>query len=158
MDKPAASFRRIHPGTLMRAVDRCISLMHYNFVLIRSINGTRTKARLPSIFHSAGRHKNIIISIFFIHLRPLCGRSYLFSVENQFWFRKQTTAVGIYFHHREAVFHSTTTFSIGKNHICLPIFIPERTWIDPSLRLTQKIQFKFPIGISGAGYQNALIY
>src|SRR5512133_935673 len=74
MDEPVPARLCRYPCALVGSVDCCISLMKYCFYLVGSVDVFRTQCQLPPVCYSAGRCKNVIVSVSFIKFWSLNSR------------------------------------------------------------------------------------
>ena len=158
MQEPVLSVRGIHPGTLVRSVDRRIALMQNNLFLPGTVNIFRTKYRLPAGLYAACRSKNIVITVSLVQLRSLDGGLGDMSVIDELSVAQYPGAVRFDGRHIQHALEADTASGESRYHVSLAVFIPERTRIDPSHYLTH-ISRLAPLAerIRGLAHHDALV-
>ena len=73
MQEPVLAILRMHPTTLMRAVDVGLALSQHDLMLIGAIRTLRAHSQLEPRRHTTSRTHNPVPSIALIELRPFAS-------------------------------------------------------------------------------------
>ena len=158
MQEPVLSVRGIHPGTLVRSVDRRISLMQDDFLFPGTVNIFRTQYGLPAGLHAPCRSEDIVIAVSLVQLRSLDGGLGRMAIIDELTVIQHSGAVRFDGRHIQHALETDTASGESCHHVCFAVLIPERTGIDPSHYLTH-ISRLAPLAerIRGLAHHDALV-
>ena len=116
--------KRIHPSTLMRAIDLGVALGKGHLHLIGAVYILGALHHLPPRLHTACRMEDIVIAVVFIELRALTSRMLAMPVEDDTAGRDSLGGIGTKLTNGDYALETSTATGISVHHIHSPIVIP----------------------------------
>ena len=135
VDEPVLPARGCHPGTLVRAINWSLAPVHHHPVLPGTEYLLCPERKLPAVCDSAGRGKNVIVSVPFVKLRPLNRRIVIMAVKDHHRITGDTGTVRLHPDDHQHTFDTGPGPSKCVSQVSAPVIIPQRCGINQAISL-----------------------
>ena len=158
VDEPVLAAPEAHQGTLVRPVDARVSLGENHPVVVGTVDVVRAQDRLPPVANAAGRREDVVRSVPFVQLRSFDRRVVVVAVEHLAALAGEVGPVRRHRRDVEDAVDPSATLRERVDEIRVPVVVPERCRIDPSLGFVDEDRVRPPTpGIVGLGHVDAAV-
>ena len=130
VQEPVFSGRSIYPCTLVRTVDRAITLCQHCFPFVRAVYVFGTQYYLPTCGYAACRMEDIIISVTFVELWTFASLVCFMTVEYNARRGNGFSCFGIQFADGDHAFQFGAATCISVYHVYFTVLVPEWASVD----------------------------
>lgn len=148
----------VYPCSLMRAVDRAVTLCQYLLPFVRAVYVLGAEDNLPAGGHAACRMEDVVIFSSFIEFGTFAGLMRFMTVEDDARLCYGLGGIRIQLADGYDAFQSGTASCIGVYHVDLSVFIPERAGVYDALARFYEHGFcPRAFGVFGFYHERALV-